>query len=176
MSLHAALREDDAPLVPAPRGIPLPADEEEEYIPLKKRRLLEAQKLHSRLGHAAPVVAHEREREELPAPPVRLAVPMLRLLLTRRGEQDERVSLLVRAAEMKRDGREEDAGERRVREEQAILDNVMVRRNRQRLLRPTHSRACRRRRPSCPSRSWRWGLSTLLLWRRAGSHLHTSGL
>lgn len=131
MAQHKALRED-IPL-PAPRSAPLLADEAdgEDYVPVKKRRLQEAQKLHSRLGHAAPVV----QERELEAP--------------RLAPQDERVSLLVRAAEMKRDGREEDAGERRVREEQAILDNVMVRRPSPRLQRTAHRQACRRRRRSC---------------------------
>jgi hypothetical protein len=109
------------------------ASDEEEYVPVKQRRLNEQQGRYRRLGLSstalgAPLARDAAEARE--APPVRVPRPCRRVrqrLSACARPQDAKASLLVRAAELKRERPEEDENVKRAREEQEILNSITVR-------------------------------------------------
>lgn len=109
------------------------AAEEEEYVPVKLRRLNEMQGRYRRLGLSsaalgAPLARDKPDARE--APPVREPRPQRCAPASADAfapPQDAKSSLLVRAAELKRERPEEDETVKRAREEQEILNSVTVR-------------------------------------------------
>ena len=97
------------------------ASDEEEYVPVKQRRLNEQQGRYRRLGLSSTALG---------APLVRVPRPCRRVrqrLSACARPQDAKASLLVRAAELKRERPEEDENVKRAREEQEILNSITVR-------------------------------------------------
>jgi hypothetical protein len=127
--------EDGETQAPRPRAagppLPPPADEadlEEEYVPLKRRRLLEAQERNQRLGLGAAAEPsarhHETASAEQPQQASCCALGAERSVLKAPFQQ---TSLLVRAAELKRERPVEDDAARLAREELEILKSITVR-------------------------------------------------
>ena len=109
------------------------ASDEEEYVSVKQRRLNEMQGRYRRLGLSSAALGAPSARnapEAREAPPVRKPrlLPCVSQHLTRvHTPQDAKASLLVRAAELKRERPEEDESVKRAREEQEILNSIPVR-------------------------------------------------
>ena len=109
------------------------ASDEEEYVPVKQRRLNEQQGRYRRLGLSSAALGAPAARDN---PDAREAPPVRAPRTSRRASaapershlpQDVKASLLVRAAELKRERPEEDESVRRAREEQEILNSITVR-------------------------------------------------
>lgn len=90
------------------------SDDAEEYVPVAKRRALETQGRYQRLGRAG---ASAEAAGKMEAP-------------TQHEQPVERASLLVRAAELKKDKPVEDESAKLAREELEILRSITVRHQR----------------------------------------------
>jgi hypothetical protein len=132
-------------------GAALAEEDEQEYVSVKRRRLLEAQGRYQRLGKAgAPTTedastardggAHApREQPQVRASQQSHRWCVSQALTVLSLHTQEKASLLVRAAELKKERPAEDDTAKRAREELEILRSVMARQLF--VCSPPHSRA-----------------------------------
>lgn len=105
-------------------------EEEQEYVPVKRRRMLDSQDLQRRLGRAAPETLSKADAAAVRPAGGKVGIFLFlckRCRFSSPGQETAQPSLLVRAAELKRDKPVEDEQTRREREEMDILRSITAR-------------------------------------------------